>query len=116
MLNGVRMSNGSALASVPLHAVREAGGAAEAHFVEAFYSSDARSWLLRSGTDPAGPSAGTRLRRWESLGIVQRVVKVGCCACSCISMIPHVGGARFTPVRFSSRYGSVQFGSRSGWV
>lgn len=76
MLNGVRMPNGSALASVPLHAVREAGGGAEAHFVEAFYSSDARSWLLRSGTDPAGPSAGTRLRRWESLGIVQRVVKV----------------------------------------
>ena len=75
MLHGMMRADGSALPSVTLHAVRE-GARGDAHFVEAFYSSDARSWLLIAGVDPAGPSAGTRLRRWESLGIAQRVTKV----------------------------------------
>lgn len=75
MLNGMRMPDGSALASVPLHAMRE-GGKTDTHFVEAFYASDARSWLTRSGVNPAGPSAGARVRKWEKMGIVQRVRKV----------------------------------------
>lgn len=75
MLNGMRMADGSALASVPLHAVRE-GVKTDTHFVEAFYASDARSWLMRSRFNPAGPSAGARVRRWENMGIVQRVKKV----------------------------------------
>lgn len=61
--------------SVPLHIVREGAGT-ESHFVEAFYSSDARSWLVRAGIEPPGPSSGARLRRWETLGIVQRVHQV----------------------------------------
>lgn len=77
MLHGMRRSNGSVLPSVALHAVRESSGnSGDVHFVEAFYSSDARTWLLLAGVDPAGPSAGSRLRRWESLGIAQRVTKV----------------------------------------
>lgn len=75
MLHGMRMEDGSALASVPLHAVREESGK-DTHFVEAFYASDARSWLMRSRIDPAGPAAGTRVRKWESMGIVQKVTKV----------------------------------------
>lgn len=69
------MADGSVLPSVPLHTVRE-GTATVGHFVEAFYSSDARIWLMRAGVDPAGPSAGDRLRRWEKMGMVQRVAKV----------------------------------------
>lgn len=75
MLNGMRRADGTALASVPLHAVREGMGA-DTHFVEAFYASDARRWLMRSGVNPAGPSAGARVRKWENMGIVQRVSKV----------------------------------------
>lgn len=75
MLHGMRNPDGSALASVPLHAVREGSGK-DTHFVEAFYASDARSWLLRSRIDPAGPSAGARVRKWENMGIVQRINKV----------------------------------------
>ncbi|CAN0366428.1 unnamed protein product [Ectocarpus sp. 6 AP-2014] len=74
LLNGMRRPDGSALASVPLHAVREGAGA-DTHFVEAFYASDARGWLTRSRVDPAGPAAGDRVRKWESMGIVQRVTK-----------------------------------------
>lgn len=84
MLNGIRLADGSALPSVPLHAIREGNGV-DAHFVEAFYSSDARVWLMRAGVDPAGPSAGDRLRRWEKLGIVQRVMKVSRHALVCAS-------------------------------
>lgn len=50
--------------------------AAGTHHVEGFYSSDARTWILRTGIDPAGPASGARLRRWETLGIVQRVNQV----------------------------------------
>lgn len=71
-LNGIRNPDGTAIPSVPLHVVRE-GSRADSTYVEAFYSSDARSWLARSGIEPAGPSSGARLRRWEALGIVQRV-------------------------------------------
>lgn len=75
-LNGIRNPDGTAVPSVPLHVVRE-GSFPSATFVEGFYSSDARSWLVRSGNEPAGPSAGARLRRWEAMGIVQRIEQVG---------------------------------------
>lgn len=74
-LNGIRNPDGSAVPSVPLHVVRE-GSSPDATFVEGFYSSDARSWLVRSGNEPAGPSAGARLRRWEAMGIVHRIEQV----------------------------------------
>lgn len=75
-LNGIRNPDGSIVPSVPLHMVKDAAGA-EMHHVEAFYSSDARAWLLQTGIDPAGPASGARLRKWENMGIVQRVKQVG---------------------------------------